>query len=242
MNILLVASSIVSKDLVIYYKYGRTGWTSPEWIAPNGVKHKTAIFGDINDPCDHEWGEEVITSEPRENTEGSKYSVCIHCNTVKEETIPATGVHSGGTATCSTLAICVDCGEPYGEYLEHTYNMNELEKGDSNGHWHSCINCNAHTEPEAHVPGPEATEEEPQICTVCGFVINDIRFTFGDIDANGEINMDDVIKLLRHVSKAEEITDSKLLSAGEIIDDGQINMDDVIRLLRFVSKAIPNLR
>ena len=43
-------------------------------------------------------------------------------------------------------------------------------------------------------------------------------------------------------SKAEIITDPKLLAAGEIVEDGQVNMDDVIRLLRFVAKAIPNLK
>jgi len=67
-------------------------------------------------------------------------------------------------------------------------------------------------------------------------------YIIGDVNLDGEINMDDVIKLLRHVSKAEVITDSQALAAGEIIEDGQLNMDDVIRLLRYVSKAIPDLK
>jgi len=71
---------------------------------------------------------------------------------------------------------------------------------------------------------------------------NDNSTVYGDVNNDGDINMDDVIKLLRHVAKAEIITDPKLLAAGEIVEDGQVNMDDVIRLLRFVAKAIPNLK
>jgi len=63
----------------------------------------------------------------------------------------------------------------------------------------------------------------------------------GDIDLDGDIDMDDVIKLLRHVAKAEIITDPASLAVSDIIADGDINMDDVIKLLRFVAKAIPNL-
>jgi len=47
--------------------------------------------------------------------------------------------------------------------------------------------------------------------------------------------------LLRHVAKAEIITDPASLAVSDIIADGDINMDDVIKLLRFVAKAIPNL-
>ena len=65
---------------------------------------------------------------------------------------------------------------------------------------------------------------------------------YGDVDLNGEINMDDVIMLLRHVSRAEEITDEYSLAAGEIIEDDELNMDDVIRLLRYVSRSTDVLK
>ncbi len=66
--------------------------------------------------------------------------------------------------------------------------------------------------------------------------------TYGDINGDSKINLDDVVMLLRHVSKSQEITDPKLLEACNIVEDGVINLDDVIRLLRYVSKAIPSLK
>ena len=120
--------------------------------------------------------------------------------------------------------------------------MDAWNSGNSEGHWHDCIYCDAHTDPEAHVPGPEATEEAPQICTVCDYVIKDIRYTLGDISDDGKIDLDDVVTLLRHVSKANVITDPRIISACDIDGNGAVNLDDVVRLLRFVSKAIPSLR
>ncbi len=151
--------------------------------------------------------------------------------------------HYGGTASCYELAECEFCFENYGEYNDdHVYNMIEFNEGNAEGHWHECIYCDAHTEPEEHIPGPEATEEAPQVCTVCGYVIKDIRYTLGDINDDGEINLDDVVSLLRHVSKASVITDPRIVSACDVDGNGVVNLDDVVRLLRFVSKAIPSLR
>ena len=47
---------------------------------------------------------------------------CLNCNEVlvAQEIIPALG-HTGGVATCSTLADCTVCGKPYGELKDHTY-------------------------------------------------------------------------------------------------------------------------
>ena len=69
-----------------------------------------------------------------------------------------------------------------------------------------------------------------------------VDYLLGDVNDDGLINLDDVIKLLRHVSKASIITEPKLLAAGEIIEDGVLDLYDVIHLLRYVSKAIPDLR
>ncbi len=41
--------------------------------------------------------------------------VCdLGCGTIKSE-------HEGGTATCDKLAVCTECGQGYGETLDHTY-------------------------------------------------------------------------------------------------------------------------
>ncbi len=62
-------------------------------------------------------------------TTGSKSHHCLNCGAKKDiTTISATG-HSGGTATCTSLAKCYKCGIGYGSLREHSYD---------NG---TCIKC-----------------------------------------------------------------------------------------------------
>ncbi len=242
-------------DLVIYYNETiQSNWTTPEWISYDDSVYTTQAFNaEPSGLCEHLQLEAYPETSPTCSTRGhSTYFICKTCRavlksdlktetTVEAETFGDYG-HTGGTATCTSAAICVLCNNPYGELLSHEFDLSQWNKGDLNGHWHKCLNCDAHDEPIPHTPGPEATEEAPQVCTVCGYVIKDIRFILGDVTGDGQINLDDVVKLLRHVSKADIITDSKLLAAGEIVEDGVLNLDDVVRLLRYVSKAIPSLR
>lgn len=44
---------------------------------------------------------------------------------------------------------------------------------DSENHWKECKNCGAQTEKEKHISGGEATEENAETCTVCGYVIHE---------------------------------------------------------------------
>lgn len=63
----------------------------------------------------------------------------------------------------------------------------------------------------------------------------------GDVDLNEKVDMDDVVALLRHVLKAEIITNSTALKNGEVVDATALNMDDVVKLLRYVLKADDSL-
>lgn len=49
----------------------------------------------------------------------------------------------------------------------HDYG-NEWEN-DAKRHWAVCKTCNTKSEAELHIPGPEATETQAQLCTVCGY-------------------------------------------------------------------------
>lgn len=62
---------------------------------------------------------------------------------------------------------CNICG--FIRMAPHKYRQEWL--ADATGHWQCCIDCFALSEPVSHVPGPEATETEPQRCLECGFVI-----------------------------------------------------------------------
>ncbi len=83
--------------------------------------------------CSQEYGEKVAnnhknTSTINASTEncgvagytGDTY--CSDCETTVAtgSEIPATGNHTGGTATCTKKAVCTVCSQEYGEKLEHT--------------------------------------------------------------------------------------------------------------------------
>ena len=89
----------------------------------------------------HAWDEGTVTTEPTCTTAGVKTFTC-ECGATKTEEIPM---------------------------LAHSYGEEWLS--NETGHWHAC-QCGATTEVEAHVPNIEQpTEEESQVCTVCGYVI-----------------------------------------------------------------------
>ncbi|MCF0229678.1 MAG: InlB B-repeat-containing protein [Parasporobacterium sp.] len=58
--------------------------------------------------------------------------------------------------------------EPLGHVWSETYLK---ENADTSNHYHVCERCSAKDAGEAHVPGPEATETTPQLCTICSYVI-----------------------------------------------------------------------
>ena len=77
--------------------------------------------------------------------------------------------HSGGTATCQNQAVCSTCNKPYGDLGSHV--PASTWSKDASGHWHACQtpNCNEQLAFAAHTPGPAATEDAPQLCTVCSY-------------------------------------------------------------------------
>lgn len=77
--------------------------------------------------------------------------------------------HSGGTATCQNKAVCSICNKPYGNLGSHV--PASTWSKDASGHWHACQtpNCNEQLAFAAHTPGPAATEDAPQLCTVCSY-------------------------------------------------------------------------
>ena len=78
---------------------------------------------------------------------------------------------SGGKATCMQQAVCQFCNSAYGNLSDHVW-TNEWDYSTSNGHAHKCsFGCDQHSEIQPHVPGPAATENSPQICIECNYVI-----------------------------------------------------------------------
>lgn len=104
-------------------------------------------------------------------------------------------VHSGGTATCSTKAICEDCGEEYGEVNPENHVNTELQNAKAateteDGYTGDtvCTDCNEVIEtgtviPKAHTvhTGGTASCSAKAICEVCGA-------EYGELDPDNHAN------------------------------------------------------
>ena len=101
-------------------------------------------------------------------------------NNTHSRTCAVDGAHTetadchGGNATCKTKAICDDCRAPYGSYGVHYWDTSAWGYKGADGHAHTCKTdgCTAHSTLIAHIKSlDEATENDPVICSECGYVI-----------------------------------------------------------------------
>ncbi len=78
------------------------------------------------------------------------------------------------SATCQTKALCTVCGSRYGSFGAHDYDLTTWGYKGSDGHAHMCktSGCTAHDTAVQHTSSSAPTEDDPETCTVCGFVIN----------------------------------------------------------------------
>ena len=81
-------------------------------------------------------------------------------------------VHSGGTATCTSRAVCEVCGQEYGTVDSNNHTgVSSVWNYDGTAHWHICSDCKAQVDKAAHVSSSQATAEKAEVCTVCGYEI-----------------------------------------------------------------------
>jgi len=125
-------------------------------------------YGTI-DPDNHEYADFMWTEE-------THTGVCM-CGAITSPTTAHTwenGIctvcgyecfHTGGRATCTEEALCSLCDERYGGTADHTYSPAWSQDGEN--HWHECTGCGEKADEAAHTPGEAATENTPQVCTVC---------------------------------------------------------------------------
>ncbi len=107
----------------------------------------------------HDWNAWVS------NGDGTHTRTCKRDSSHKEN-----GTCSGGTATCTTKAVCEVCKTTYGGFAPH--NTTKYNGKDSSGHWDTCSTCDNKLNFEAHTPDREkADETNPVKCTKCGFEI-----------------------------------------------------------------------
>ena len=91
-----------------------------------------------------------------------------------------TNAYEKSSATClsgTTYYMSCVCGAKGADTFEvgdkdpdnHSGTLNNDWKSNGSKHWKEYSCCRAHAEEAAHTPGPAATEDAPQTCTVCGY-------------------------------------------------------------------------
>ena len=140
--------------------------------------HECSVCGSKKDEAAHTPGAAATETTAQ---------VCTVCNYV---ITPALGhTHSftkrvderylKSKATCTAKAVyyySCSCGAignstfEYGELAEHTAMY--FWSNDRTGHWHECSTCGKKLDLSVHIPNrASATETEPVVCTVCGYLI-----------------------------------------------------------------------
>ena len=108
----------------------------------------------------HQWSKTPNYTD--KNGHAYKCTVCGEHDTVQ--------AHTGGTADCKNKAKCSVCGTEYGKTGDHKWST-QWDYSDSKGHAHKCTVCGDHDDSVKHTPGAAATENSPQLCTTCSYVI-----------------------------------------------------------------------
>lgn len=138
-----------------------------------------SICGDKKEE-DHVWDKGTVTQKPTCQTYGKKDVTCTVCGYQGEKNVsmlPHTNNYENLEAQGHRYT-CQKCGETGIE--THSYADNW--EHDANEHFRACTECGYQRDKAAHTPGPEATEDTDQLCTVCQRVLKtsmDHEHTFG---------------------------------------------------------------
>ena len=165
---------------------GECGHTKNETIPiPDPAPHK---FGNLTavddknhkDTCQvcnkeitsaHTWNSGAVTKKPTCTEEGEKTFTCTGCKATKKESVDKLDHKFGAWEKVDAenhKRTCTLCKEET-ETGKHNYKTSWSK--DAKNHWHECAECKDKKDSEAHKPGPEATEKNPQLCTVCNYII-----------------------------------------------------------------------
>lgn len=142
----------------------------------------TSLSWHILSACEckeHQYTVQTGYLEPTCAEDGWIMQKCRFCTEVSTEVIPATGEHTGGTATCQKKAVCTLCQKEYGSLGSHDYSSAwttdtkaTCEKAGSRSHHCTTTGCTSKAGTEA-IPalghtGGTATCQEKAVCTRCG--------------------------------------------------------------------------
>ena len=142
-----------------------------DWVKVDDNSHKgTCSVCGKSGSFGHTWEVAEVLKDATCTVAGSQNMACAFCTAEKTETVPMTEhTYSAFTSVDDRNHVhsCTGCGKK--ETLPHGYS--EGYGYDVNEHYRVCDGCGHTKDPAAHVPGPEATEDTPQLCTVCGRIL-----------------------------------------------------------------------
>ncbi len=145
-------------------------------VAKDKWGNESSVFN-VSNYEDHAWGAPEDTGDGAYHTLTCSHSGCLATNKVK---------HSGGKATCKTLAVCEACGARYGKVDPNNHEGTESTtlSYDGSGHWRTYTCCpdvvypgskSSHQMKTVVVKEPTATEagHEHDVCEYCGYTTNE---------------------------------------------------------------------
>ena len=154
-NAVTINTSSVQISLACEHSYGA-------WTKLDGNKHQRICSKcGYEDKADHNWGNGVGSPAPDCHNPGTMKYECPTCKATKSEDVGA--LKHKYDNDCD--AECNLCGDK--RDVSHDYQITS----NDGGHWYKCSKCAGIKEWSAHTPGPEATEDTAQVCTVCNFEI-----------------------------------------------------------------------
>lgn len=131
--------------------------------------HTCSVCGKA-ETTSHSWNGGTVTQRATCQHTGTRKYTCTGCGETKIQTISKTD-HAYGSGTYvdenSHKHTCQDCGKEVTE--EHRYGADWQH--DENGHFRRCSGCGHTLQQADHTPGPKATEDTDQVCTVCNRIL-----------------------------------------------------------------------
>ena len=138
--------------------------TYGEWSKVDDGKHQR-ICSKCQTPQteEHDWNDGTPNPAADCDTPGKIEYKCLFCSATKTEDVKALGhkFDNDCDATCNRT------GCDYTRTASHKYAS--AWSNDKNGHWHECSVCGDKKDSAKHTPGPAATEQNAQLCTVCNY-------------------------------------------------------------------------
>ena len=135
-------------------------------VSLNSSQHKQtcSVCGNQR-TVNHTWNAGEVTKKASCKDTGTRKYTCTACGTTKTESIAKTSHQFTAVSEDADyhLQTCTVCkAQVRGEH-----ELDTVLQHDSENHYYPCKICGHKGNPEPHEPGPKATEETDQICTVC---------------------------------------------------------------------------